>query len=395
MSRPTRSHLVSATALSLLIAGIYGRIAWGMFLGNDDYRVHVDLARRFYESSRPMAPHFLFHAVTAALFAAHIACNLEQAGRFVLLACYASIAILTYGLLWLIFKGSRLGRPPILFLAGLATLVAEPITRSHAYAIGYFWPEPYQIPTLTLLKPFALVGFACTVWCLSRSGITSKRFVSLFALTMIAGTLSKPSFAICLVPATALIAAYRLVQRLPVSPGALFWGLYLPGIMVLAWQFYVMHSAYGTYRDSFEWAPLRFMSYWATGLPRKFLLSVAFPVAVTLLYWREAREDAVLQLAWTCFLFGTGYSYLLAERIHWRSGNFTWSGHITAFLLVAGCVVFWLRRVFEGSRQRTATCGLVLALHVISGARLNWIYLTHYGCPIDFRHAELVCTTGP
>jgi hypothetical protein len=399
--RPAPSHFISAAILTLLVAGIYGRIGWGMFAGSEDYRLHVDFARSFYESGHPPVPHFLFHALTAALFVAHIAPNLVRAGRFVVVGCYVVIPVLTYALLWLIFKGSRWNRPWVLFCAGLVTLLAQPITLAHAYAIGYFWPETYQIPTATLLKPFALLGFACTAWCLSRSGVTSRRFVVLFAIVTVAGALSKPSFAICVVPAAALVAAYRLVRRLPVSVRALVWGLYGPTIVVLGWQFYVTHGAYATgqYHDSIEWAPLRFMSYWATGLLGKFLLTIAFPLTVTLLYWREARGDAVLQLAWSCFLFGAFDSYMLAERIHWSAGNLTWSGNITAYLLLAVSVVFWLRMISEAPsgrwlRQRTTVCGLVLVLHVASGARLDWTYLSHYGCPIDYRHAELVCPTS-
>jgi hypothetical protein len=397
---PTSAHIISAALLTLLVAGIYGTIAWGMFAGSQDYRDHVDFARRFYESGRPTVPHFLFHALTVALFVSHMAPNLTRAGRFVVVGCYVAIPLLTYGLLWLIFKGSRLGRPQLLFLSGLAMLLAQPITLAHAYTLGYFWPEPYQIPTSTLLKPFALLGFACTVWCLSRPGIAGKGFVVLFAIATIAGALSKPSFAICVAPAAALVAAYRLANRLPFSPGALAWGLYVPTIAVLAWQYYVTHWAFAPdgYQDSIEWAPFRFMSYWATGLLAKFLLTIALPLTVTVFYWHEAREDVMLQLAWLCFLFGAFYSYMLAERIHWSHGNLTWSGNITAFLLLAASVVFWLRRIAEVAsgrwlQQRTAVCGMVLALHVISGARLDWIYLKHYGCPTDFRRAELVCTT--
>src|SRR5207253_3090706 len=96
------------------------------------------------------------------------------------------------------------------------------------------------------------------------------------------------------------------------------------------------------------------------------------------------------------FLFGAFYSYMLVESAKWSHGNFTWSGDITAFTLFVGPVVFWLRHLPGkdsrlGSFQLALFCGAVLAVHVLSGARLDWSYLTHYGCALNFRMAEFMC----
>jgi len=399
---PDARHILAAGLFSILIAATYGTIAWGMFTGSVDFRAHVDIARRSYEIGRPLAPHFLFHLLTVALFVTHLASSLVLAGRLVMVGCYLVIPLLLYGLLWIVFRETILGRPLILFLAGVATFLAQPITLAHAYALGYFWPEPYQIPTSTMLKPFALAGFGCTVWFLSRRCRPDLYLTPLFALATLAGSLSKPSFLICVAPATALLAAVRFVRRLPISATALALGLYIPAAAVLGWQFYVTYSGQnvpGAYHDSIDWAPFKFMNYWTTGLFSKFLLTIAFPLAVTILYWRTAVRDTMLQLSWLSFLFGSFYSYMLAERINWSAGNMTWSGGITAFTLFVGSVVFWLRQVSVeassgGLQRRAIFCGAILALHAISGARLDWLYLAHYGCPLDFRAVEFVCSTG-
>ena len=104
----------------------------------------------------------------------------------------------------------------------------------------------------------------------------------------------------------------------------------------------------------------------------------------------------MLQLAWLSFLLGAFYSYTLVESAKWSAGNFTWSGNITAFTLFVGSVVFWLRQLSVkdsglGSFQLALLCGTLLAFHVLSGARLDWSYLTHYGCALNFRAAEFVC----
>jgi hypothetical protein len=108
-------------------------------------------------------------------------------------------------------------------------------------------------------------------------------------------------------------------------------------------------------------------------------------------YWRQARRDQILQLSWLCFFFGALYSYGFSETIHWTAGNFTWSGDIAAFTLFVGAVTFWLRQVsFQPLRQWLPrwgflVCGAVLALHSISGVRIDVMYLTHYGCGFDYQ----------
>jgi hypothetical protein len=393
------AHVAAASALAILVASIYGRIAWGMFIGSGDFISHINFARLFYETGRPPAPHFLFHALTAGLYASHLSSSLVGAGRFWMLACYVAIPLLMYGIFLMEFKDSFVERPLVLFGVALVALIAQPITLAHAYALGYFWPEPYQIPTSTLLKPFALAGFCLTYWYLTHRGPIDVRLTALFALTTVAGALSKPSYLICILPAAGVFGLYRLVRRLPVSPSGLLFGLYVPGATVLAWQFYSAYTGHkvdGTYHDSIDWAPFKFMSYWATGLLSKFLLSISFPLAVAIVYWKEARRDALLQLSWLTFFFGTFFSYMIAERINWGSGNFVWSGYITDFLLIVASVVFWLRQVsFRPSpgwlRNGAILCGAVLLLHSISGLRMDWLYLTHYGCPLNFREAKFVC----
>ena len=139
------------------------------------------------------------------------------------------------------------------------------------------------------------------------------------------------------------------------------------------------------------------MRYWTTGLlPVKFLASVLFPVTVTALYWPLARRDTLLQFAWLCFGFGAVYSYALVETTNWTAGNFLWSGYITLLTLLVATVIFWLRQAASAEGgwpvTRALVCGAVLALHVASGARLTWMYLTHYGCRVDFRLVEYVCS---
>ena len=70
------------------------------------------------------------------------------------------------------------------------------------------------------------------------------------------------------------------------------------------------------------------------------------------------------------------------ETDHWAAGNFVWSGYISLFTLFVATTIFWLRQaaLSDGrwSLTRARVCGAVLALHVVSGVRLAWLYLQEY-----------------
>ena len=390
-------HIAAAALLVVTVCGIYGRITWGMFLGSHDYQAHLLLARLFYEQPlqqmrHPAVPHFLFHAITAGLYAARMTPSLLAAARMVMLGSYALAAALVYWLLYRAFAGSWVGAPWILFTAGLTLMMAQPITNTHAYTLGYFWLEPYQIPTSVMLKPFALLSFALAAEYLPRNRPPGVRTAGLAAAT-VAGAWTKPSFLICLLPATAALVAWRWCRRAPCSIRSLTVGLFVPGGLMLAWQCLLTYAgaAGGGYRDSIAWAPLKFMHHYASWLSVKLLLSIAFPLAVTALDWRRARRDSTLQLGWMAFGVGAFCSYTLVERINWASGNFTWSGHIALFTLFFASVVFWLRGIAAGPSRTGLLCGALLALHLISGARVDWFYLSHYGCTLNFLTVEFVC----
>jgi hypothetical protein len=391
-------HLAAATLTSMVVGAVYGRIAWGMFVRFDDFSDHLRIARHLYETGRPTVPHFLFHGVTAAVYAVPGMPSILVAGALTTIAAYCLTAGATYAIYWKEFRTSHPAAPGLIGLLSLATLVAQPITFAETYTLGYLWPEPYHSPTYAMLKPFALAGFASTAWLLARRQ-GDAGLVALCVVVTMASALSKPNFAICLLPATALLMAHRLWARQPVATRALIAGVYTPTAAVLAWQFIIAFSgvdgAGEAYRDSVSWAPLKFMNFWATDLSAKFVASVLFPLTVTLLYWPLARRDTLLQFAWLCFGFGVLYSYAVVETSKWNAGNFVWSGYITLLTLLIATIIFWLRQAMSPSGRwpavRALTCGGVLALHVVSGARLSWLYVTHYGCNVDLRLAQYIC----
>ncbi len=176
------------------------------------------------------------------------------------------------------------------------------------------------------------------------------------------------------------MALIRLICGRNLSLLPLIAGLFVPAAVVLGWQYYETYA--GTagnveYRDSIIWAPLMVMRHHSTDLFSKLLASIIFPLLVLALYWKRARRDLRLILAWLCFLFGLLYTYTLAEKTRAFAGNFLWSGYAAVFVLFIASVMFWIgalavRPATVWGWARNFVCGRAFLLHAASGAVITW-----------------------
>jgi hypothetical protein len=379
--RPSRAHVVAASMLAVLTSAVYGSISWHMIIGQSDSAAHVSFAQHLNDTGHNLAPHFLFQALVVAVFHATPLRSFQVAGLVVVLVFYALTAVLIYFLLFkIVHDRSPLGRAPVLFTIALATILVEPLEWTGAYGIGWFWPTTYDNPTSTVSKPFSLIAFVFSAWCLSHRGKLGLWLSGIFAIATAAAVLSKPSFIICILPAAGLIALIRLIRGRNLSLGLLIAGLFIPAAAVLGWQYYETYA--GTagsveYRDRIIWAPLVVMRYHSTHLFSKLLASIAFPLLVAALYWKRARRDLPLILAWLSFLFGLLYSYALAEKVRTFAGNFLWSGYAAIFVLFVASVMFWLGKLAVKPATvwgwtRNCLCAGAFLLHAASGAVITW-----------------------
>jgi hypothetical protein len=243
---------------------------------------------------------------------------------------------------------------------------------------------------MTLLKPFALALFWCALRVFDARPLAHPgRWLLLSVLISAASVEAKPNFTVALLPALAGMVVYRRWVGHPVhcllAAGLLIASGLALGLQALSYP--ISNLAVKPLAVFDAWAAL-FNPQANVWLLPKFVLSILFPLFVSLLYLGRARARIHLNFAWLCFVFGTAYSYLLVESSRVEHGNFTWSGQITLFILFVVSLVFFLQQnpwlVDQHrpriQRRRFAVCVLVLALHLVSG--IVW-YLVHTnGMPI-------------
>jgi hypothetical protein len=344
-----------------------------------------------FRTHQLVVPHFLFHFLTIGVVVV-AGVSFHAAALLVLGASYWLTGLLVYRetAKVLITEQSSTqalwGAGIAALVLGLAVLFMQPILRPngpHIYLIGYLWAEPYWSPTYSLMKPLALASTVSALAFLT-STTTSRFAVMTAAIASAAGALAKPNFVICLMPAVVILGALRSKEHEAVDWKRITLGLLAPGAVILLLQFYISYSGLGpqgTYQNAVVFAPLRFFrDHEVSHLPAKLALSVAFPVAVYLLYWKSARRDLPLNFAVLLFAFGAGYGIFLAEAQKSWAGNFIWGAYITLFILYLFSATFLVRQLktasWKGAQKvRHLVAVALLLAHVGSGILTHAAFL--------------------
>jgi hypothetical protein len=223
------------------------------------------------------------------------------------------------------------------------------------YAIYH---SPTQILLYVLILPVSLISLRAIVP--QPFGSLNQRvfFVMLSALTVLAMSLSKPSYTIALLPSVGLLAMYRLVRRLPVDWSLLIFGVILPQVLMLGLQYVV---AYGDpQRASVRIGFLQPLRFYGTSvepievLPG-FILSIIFPLTVYAFYYDEARKDNYFNLSWITFGIGSVWSFFFYEdgpRL--GHGNFSLTASSALFVLMFSSILFLIKHYSKRPQPESA-----------------------------------------
>ncbi len=355
------------------------------------YEVHAEYesgeksAQNWSDHSSPQVSYLMFRSLSAAVTQLIPEARPGPAGVFVGAGSAALLGLLVFEL---VRTHVRAGDSTVFDFAtsvalALSLTMVAPITiftipKINLY-FGFISPTSYHNPTMVLLKPLALLLFVALVHSLSN-GV--QRWYSYLYLAMLCAltTFAKPSYTLCVLPALALfVGAQRLMEN-SVDRRLLFFAVTVPSMVVLVWQFFYTYG--GLEQTDVALAPLQVMGQFGSPLA-KFILSVAFPACVYILFFRQATRDGGLNFAWLAFAIAVLYSYLLASSdAQANLGDWIWCAQVTLFILFVASVIFLLRQAKSESLKSTAeTGGRVLLCAVV--------YSLHLACGIVFLAAHI------
>jgi hypothetical protein len=367
---------LSIGLISLLVGVIFVPTVMTMVATSGDYVANLIDALFWAETgavTRPR-PHFLYQLLVIAFHWIVPGGDFSLAAAALSIVSYVALGVMIYILVYPLFANFMGWRRTFAaFFAMLALMIVSPITvmtwYKHNLYLGYIAVHSYHNPTMIVHQPFALLLWLFAIKVFTGK-TTSVRLILVCAGIAVGATLSKPNYALCLLPALSLLVVSAYVQKQAINFPLLSIGIAVPLGEVLAWQYFVYKT---TGMGGFEFAPLKVMSYYAQGdLLPKFILSILFPLSVSMFYFNAARRDISLRVSWLAFLFACFYLYFLTETINWTDGNFAWGGEITLMLLFVTSTILFLRENMAAITQRKfsakfCVCSSIWLLHVASG----------------------------
>lgn len=299
----------------------------------------------------------------------------QSAIAFQVLSSLASALIIYF---WF---GQVPGRPSAwarTFWAATLVVVAPvilPFLLDGKYYYGYIVLANYHNPTVHMLRPLALLMFIIATQVLD----SPRHFIWLVlfsAAITAAATFLKPNYTLLLLPALTLMLLYGVIKRRRMDGRLFIFGLGLPAIFTLGAQFLITYVN-GEPGDKIALLPFVVVNLTSDFVFLKFLLSILFPLAIALLFWKWGKRDGELIFAWVGFGIGALQYYLLAETgDRLAHGNFSWGLQIGLFILFVVTIRFLLKQQNTIHRLVSASAWLpylFYAPHVLAGI-LYYLY---------------------
>ena len=235
---------------------------------------------------------------------------------------------------------------------------------------GQTSPNIWHNPTGIFALPFCLLVVLAGLAALERPNAAN---MALVGGAMVLSLLAKPNYVLAFAPCFGLAAArawFRGIRSGTLSLAAASGqalAAFGPAAVVLILQY---RSAFGDSRSDDAGVTIAPLAAWGWLLAPKYipfaiLLSIAFPLTVTFLYWHEVIRDRCLVLAWAVFAVALGQFVLLAETgKRGEFGNFGWGAVLANQVLFVACCAFLLRQPASNSRNAAF---IIFLFHLLSG----------------------------
>lgn len=357
-----------------------------------EYDDHIIGAIRMVQEQRIVLPHFLFQLLTIFHHYLFGFLNLPTdnitginkplpydwafSALIVMIEIYVGINLLLANHFKKILKNQFTYSENIAYYIAFGLSIATPIFLfapiDGFFYLGYLTPSTiYIIPTQVLLKLPSLALFLLSpVFFIQNK---SAKILWTIALLVILSGLAKPNWLLVMLPALGIISFIKLLKKQDINWLALI-VLLIASFIVLGWQYYFkfFDLTTPTYRSQIILtAPFEVMNHYSDFVFIKIILSILFPLYITLFFWKSVKDDFLFSYGWLLFLIGLIFTGFVGESEPWKfAGNFAWCGLIACFMLfVSSASVFFGKCFVEYQKHKIKIIiGLILfSAHIICG----------------------------
>ncbi len=195
-----------------------------------------------------------------------------------------------------------------------------------------------------------------------------------FTLVLTLTTAAKPNFFLAVTPVMLVFLIMDLVsKKAPVSRLILFGSSVIPSFAVMLLQNSALYSV-NAGDNKIVLAPGRAMSIHAGNLPAVIVLSIAFPLMMLALHFRDLFKEKVMLFAWLSAGVGFLEYFLLSEEgARNMDANFSWGYAFTIILIFGISLLVWIKDILAIKEKKTAikaylaVSGVVLLYHTYCG----------------------------
>lgn len=302
--------------------------------------------------------------------------SFELSALIIICLAYALTALIVWKVAWDRFVQDGILRSNLLAMVAVAiVLLVGPIsvfTFPQQQYLGYFSPNPYHNPTLIILKPLALLWFFIVVDQVFKKPM-QKMILVTGAIALFA-TMAKPSFTITFLPALLITFLLFYVRKIrEINWKGLLIGTVAPAVFILGVQYIQTYSREGSGTLSLD--PFKVILIYSPSLfiaLLKGVMSVLFPLSVTLFNWRFVSGRVDFRLGWMNYLVGVILVLLLSEGNRDFHANFFWGPMVGAFLLFVISIIYFFSRIASRGWRSLGSPGnlipvILLGIHFVFG----------------------------
>jgi hypothetical protein len=202
-------------------------------------------------------------------------------------------------------------------------------------------PNVWFNATAIVTMPFAIALFFSALKWLEAPTVRRLAWVAVFSVLSV---LTKPNYILAFFPLLGLIVLTRaLVDRRSATVRALLWfcglGILLGAILLVQYYACVTSGPWagpgvGQESGHISFSPFAVWSLYSPNIPASMLLSIAFPLVVLFVYFKESKHDTAVVLAWVGLAMAVLQYALLAETGEtFPDQNWIWGSNVAMYLL--------------------------------------------------------------
>ncbi|QUE30952.1 hypothetical protein [Francisella philomiragia] len=239
----------------------------------------------------------------------------------------------------------------------------------HIY-LGGISPNQWHNSTLILAMPFYLLLFDYSIRKIYTNNVNFIIILILIAVSILA----KPNFVLafipCLVTYTILLSIKSSEKKCSITKAII---IILVSSLLLMFQYYYTYINNDTFIHPSKtiFAPFLVWNLYSTHIWLSCLLSFAFPLAVTVIYFNQIKKDIYVNIAWGTVLIATLMVAVLAEWPNYSAGNYFWGAIAANFILFIYCTRFLIAQKLCFKK---IFCYCILVLHLVSGVLLLLLF---------------------